>query len=78
MKHTILDATANELIAAAKEVQQAHGRLFDLVARECGENSPEAEELNAKFSEYQRKAGELVGVSVLLACEFPDGVTAEG
>lgn len=76
MKHTILNATANEIIAAADGVEKAYGRFFELVAEEYGDER--AKELSAKFADYRTKAAEFVGASVLQAMAFADGVAVEG
>ena len=77
MKHTILDEMANELTAAAMDMQRSHARLFDAVTKAYGENSPEALRINERFAEYEKELAPILGASILQAACFRDGIAVQ-
>lgn len=77
MKHTILDSEANKLLAAAKEVENAASRLYDIVAAEYGEESAEATAAANALADYKQGIAPIVGVKILEALAYSDGVAAK-
>lgn len=77
MTHTIKDSEANKLLAAAKEVENAGSRLYDIVAANYGEESPEAITAANLLADYKRGLAPIVGASVLEALAYSDGVATK-
>lgn len=77
MTHTIKDSEANKLLAAAKEVENAAGRLYEVVAEHYGEESPEAIAAADLLADYKRGLAPIVGATMLEALAYSDGITAQ-
>jgi hypothetical protein len=77
MKHTILDETANKVLAAAKEVENAGDRLYNIVTEHYGEESAEAVAAANALADYKQGLAPIVGAVILEAMAYSDGVATK-
>lgn len=76
MKHTILDESANELLAAVLEYLRAQERVFAAVADEYGEDSTTATVMCDACAEFKKSLAPIFGASLMGALEFKNAVRA--
>lgn len=77
MKHTILDETANKVLAAVNEVENAGESLYCIVADHYGEDSAEAVAAANALAGYKQGLAPIVGAVILEAMAYSDGVATK-